>query len=131
MKLRIRGNSLRLRLGESEVAQLVKSGRISESIRFSASPESHLTYSVAASPDVTEITARLADGEIKVTVPEDLGHKWANSEQVGLERTQQINSASSLSILIEKDFRCLHPRPGEDQSDTFTNPAEGKPCNPS
>jgi hypothetical protein len=86
---------------------------------------------VATSPDIKEITARLADGEIKVTVPEELGHKWANSEQVGIEHSQQINSASSLSILIEKDFRCLEPRPGEDQSDAFTNPAQGKSCNPS
>ena len=131
MKLRIRGNSIRLRLGESEVAQLVNGGFVSESIQFSASPESHLTYSVVTSPDIKEITARLADGEIKVTVPEGLGREWANSEQVGLKHSQQINSASSLSILIEKDFRCLDPRPGEDQSDTFANPAQGKSCEPS
>jgi len=129
MKLRIRGNSIRLRLGESEVAQLVKDGRVSESIQFSAFPGSRLTYTVVTSPDAKEITARLRDSEIEVTVPEGLGQGWANSEQVGLNHVQPIDNEVNLSILIEKDFRCLEPRPGEDQSDTFTNPAQGKPCN--
>jgi hypothetical protein len=129
MKLRIRGNSIRLRLGESEVAQLVQDGRVSESIQFSAFPGSQLTYTVETSPDTKEMTARFADSEIKVTVPESLGQGWANSEQVGLKQVQPIDCEVNLSILIEKDFRCLEPRPGEDQSDTFTNPGQGKPCN--
>ncbi|MGH8167708.1 MAG: DUF7009 family protein [Woeseiaceae bacterium] len=31
-----------------------------------------------------------------------------------------------LSILVEKDFACLAPREGEDDSDKFPNPLEGK-----
>src|SRR5271157_299379 len=107
MKLRIRGNSIRLRLGESEVAQLVKGGRVSESIQFSAFPRNQLTYTVVTSPAEKEITARLADSEIKVTVPEALGQAWANSAQVGLIHVQPIASEVNLAILIEKDFRCL------------------------
>ncbi|HXW14696.1 MAG TPA: hypothetical protein VEN79_09325 [Terriglobia bacterium] len=34
MKLRIRGNSIRLRLGESEVAQLIRNGRVSDRANF-------------------------------------------------------------------------------------------------
>ncbi len=130
MKLRIRGNSIRLRLGQSEVAQLAKGGRVSECIRFSASPESQLTYSLVTSPDEKEITARLAGGEITVTVPAGLAQGWANSEQVGLKQVRQIDSDASLAILIEKDFETLEPHPGEDQSDSFTNPGQGKKhCN--
>lgn len=129
MKLRIRGNSVRLRLAQSEVAQLVKGGRVSESIQFSVFPRSLLSYTVVTSSADKEITARLVDSEIKVTVPEGLAQGWANSEQVGLKHLQQIDSEVNLSILIEKDFRSLEPRPDEDQSDTFTNPAQGKRCN--
>ena len=129
MKLRIRGNSIRLRLGQSEVAQLVKDGHVLESIQFSTFPRSQLSYAVVASPTEKEITARLADSEIKVTVPEGLAQGWANSQQVGLKHVQQIDSEVSLSILIEKDFRSLEPRPDEDQSDNFKNPSEGKHCN--
>ena len=128
MKLRIRGNSIRLRLGEREVAQLAKDGRVSESTLFSASVGNQLTYSVVTSSNENEISARLADKEITVTVPEVLGRGWANSAQVGLKHEQRINDEASLSIVIEKDFRCLEPRPGEDQSDSFPNPAQGAAC---
>ncbi len=129
MKLRIRGNSIRLRLGQSEVAQLVEAARVSASIRFSAFPESHLSYTVVTSPTEKEITARLADSEIKITVPDGLAQGWAHSEQVGLKHVQQIDGEVNLLILIEKDFRSLEPRPDEDQSDSFKNPSQGKHCN--
>jgi hypothetical protein len=130
MKLRIRGNSIRLRLGQSEVDQLVKGGCVSESIQFSAFPRSQLTYTVVTSSAEKEITACLAESEIKVTVPEGWGQAWANSAQVELKGVQPVAGEVNLSILIEKDFRCLEPRPGEDQSDSFSNPAQGtKGCN--
>lgn len=129
MKLRLRLNSIRLRLGESEVAQLARDGRVSDSVQFSASPPSALTYSIVTSPDEPEITACFEDSEIKVTVPAASAKAWANSEQVGLNGAQQISDETHLTVLIEKDFRCLAPRPGEDESDSFANPAQGKSCN--
>jgi len=129
MKLRIRGNSIRLRLGQSEVAQLVKDGGVYASIQFSAFPRSQLSYTLVTSPTEKEITACLANSEIKVTVPEGLARGWANSEQVGLKQVQQIDREVSLSVLIEKDFHSLEPRPDEDQSDSFQNPFQGKHCN--
>jgi len=130
MKLRIRENSIRLRLGKSEVAQLAKDGSIHASIRFSAAPKAQLRYSLATSPTDREISAYLVDSEIKVTVPVDLARKWANSERIGLKHEQQIDQQESLAILIEKDFHSLEPRPDEDQSDSFANPFEGKKhCN--
>jgi hypothetical protein len=128
VKLRIRGNSIRLRLGESEVAQLVKDGRVSESTRFSLLQGGLLTYTVVVSPDEKVISATLADHEIKVSLPGELARGWANSGQVGLKHSQRINDDVSLAIVIEKDFRCLEPRPGEDQSDSFPNPAVGGAC---
>jgi hypothetical protein len=126
MKLRIRGNSIRLRLGQSEVAQLVKDGRVHASIQFSAIPKSQLSYTLVTSPTEEDISAQLVDSEIKVTVPEGLARGWANSEQVGLKNVQQIDGKASLWILIEKDFQSLEPRPDDDQSDNFKNPFEGK-----
>ena len=128
MKLRIRGNSIRVRMGEREVAELAKDGRVSDSIQFSVSPPTSLAYTVVTAPDEKEITARFAGTEITVTVPSGAAKEWANSEQVGLSREQPTGSGLSLAILIEKDFRCLTPRPGEDQSDSFPNPAQGKSC---
>jgi hypothetical protein len=130
MKLRIRGNSIRLRLGKSEVAQLAKDGSVHAAIRFAAAPSVQLTYSLLISPTEKEISAQLVDSEIKVTVPEGLARKWANSEEIGLKHEQPIDREESLAILIEKDFHSLEPKPDEDQSDSFANPFEGKKhCN--
>ena len=130
MKLRIRGNSIRLRLGKSEVAQLAKDGSVHASIRFSGVPRAQLGYSLATSPIDKEISAQLVGSEIKVTVPEKLAREWASSEQIGLKHEQQIDREESLAIIIEKDFHSLEPRPDENQSDSFANPFEGKKhCN--
>jgi hypothetical protein len=130
MKLRIRGNSVRVRLGESEVAQLVESGRVSERVRFSAVPGESLTYTIASSAEAKEIAASFAENEIKVVVPAVAAKEWAGSTQVGMDRVQPIDADGGLSILIEKDFRCLAPRPGEDQTDSFAHPAAGQSCEP-
>ena len=130
MKLRIRDNSIRLRLGKSEVAQLARDGSVHASIRFSDVPKTQLRYSLVTSLAATEISAHLGDGEIKVTVPEGLAREWANSEQTGLKHEQRIDREESLAILVEKDFHSLQPRADEDQSDSFANPFEGKKhCN--
>ena len=130
MKLRIRGNSIRLRLGKSEVTQLAKDGAVHASVRFSGAPRAQLNYSLATSPIDKEISACLVDSEIKVTIPVDLAREWASSERIGLKHEQPIDGEESLAILIEKDFHSLEPHLGEDQSDSFVNPSEGKKhCN--
>ncbi len=128
MKLRIRGNSIRLRLGASEVAQLAKGDRVSESTQFSPLLKDRLIYAVVLSTDAMEISASFANNEILVSVPQVLGQVWANSERVGLNHEQKVNGEASLTIVIEKDFQCLEPRPNEDQSDSFPNPAKGAAC---
>jgi Family of unknown function (DUF7009) len=128
VKLRIRGNSIRLRLSQSEVAQLAQNGRVNDSTRFSAAPEGRLSYTLESSPSAPEVFAglSLSRGEIRITIPQSQTQEWANSELVGLQHTQPIDGDETLSILIEKDFQCLTPRPGEDQSDNFQNPLAGK-----
>ncbi len=130
MKLRIRGNSIRLRLGESEVAQLVGSGRVAERLQFSVSPGEFLTYTIVSSAEAKEIAASFDESEIRIIVPAAAAKEWASSTQVGIDHVQPIDADGGLSILIEKDFRCLAPRPGEDQSDSFANPTAGQSCEP-
>lgn len=120
MKLRILGNSLRLRLSVPEVEELLKKGMVSAQITFG---ENALFYSLEmhSGPD---IYADFRDGRIKVEVPEGEGKHWATSEQVSMEAMQMLTDKESLRILIEKDFTCLKPREGEDESQLFPNPQE-------
>ena len=122
MKLRIRGDSLRLRLTQGEVSRLLAKDRVSESVHFSSSTADLLTYSLKACEHATQVSAHFGNGEILVNLPTLLVESWANTNQVGIEYTQPLGEGRGLQIVIEKDFLCLQPRPGEDQSDNFPHP---------
>lgn len=120
MKLRIRGNSIRLRLTQGEVAQLTTDGRVEDAIWFGGD-EHRLKYTITSSEDCENVTSKFQNKEITILVPTNVVSEWANSEQVGIEGSQTIRDGE-LNILVEKDFACLKPRHGEEEADTFANP---------
>lgn len=128
MKLRIRGNSLRFRLTQGEVACLLAEGKISESVHFSSSLEDRLTYSLETCNNASEVSASFRSAEVHITIPANEVSQWASTAQVGIEQAQFIGTEAVLRIVIEKDFRCLQPRLEEDESDNFPNP-ETSACN--
>ena len=117
MKLRIKGNSIRLRLSQTEVAQFVETGVCTDSINFGLST---LVYSLDKG---AETKAVFEDNRVCVFVNETDAHNWAGNEtEVGISHMQPIGDGHELYILIEKDFACLTVRPHEDESDNFPNP---------
>ncbi len=123
MKIRIQGNSIRLRLSQSEVAKFHETGSVSDGISFGGQSESRLLYSLERT-EQSEMSATFAANRICVFVPAEIGATWAISEQeVGMEQLQRSSSSNnSLRILVEKDFKCLAERPEADESDNFPNP---------
>lgn len=64
MKIRMRENSLRLRVARSEMERLLKDGRIRETIRFAASPEASFTWALeAGTPENAATTVRCSDSD--------------------------------------------------------------------
>ncbi len=122
MKLRVRGDSLRFRLTQGEVSSLLAKKKVSESIHFSSSGEDVLIYSLQILERASEVRARFVNGEIVVDLPMILVESWAATNQVGIEYAQPTSEGRQLRIVVEKDFRCLLPRPEEDESDNFPNP---------
>ena len=118
MKLRIKGNSLRLRVTKSEVLQLRVDGRLSETVNFGESGTS-LVFMISVIKDASKITVNFEHGELTVAVPEDLAIKWAYSDQIGIKATY-----TAPTVLIEKDFACLEPRSDEDENDMFPHPGQ-------
>jgi len=121
MKLRIRENTLRLRLKRSEVEQIASGQSIVEQTRF---PDSVLTYRLDVSDD-GRASASFNDGNLTICLPESEVTQWARTDQVSIVAEQALGESDALSFLIEKDFRCLapgHHRPGEDDDDTFPHP---------
>jgi hypothetical protein len=122
MKLRIRGSSLRLRLGRTEVERLSDGARVEETIAFGTAPAQRLVYAAVATSEATAIGARFAANEITVTIPTGIALAWAKGDDVGLESEQPVGDGTMLSILVEKDFACLKPRPHDDDADAYPNP---------
>jgi hypothetical protein len=122
MKLRIKGNSLRLRLSQREVQRVAEQGRVEETVEFGLQPHQQMRYALQADTQAQDIHATFENSTITVHVPEQVVKTWAHSNQVGLQKDQFLNEEKSLKILIEKDFQCLTARPDEDESDNYPHP---------
>ena len=127
MKLRIKGPSLRLRLTQGEVRALLEQGSVEERVPFAAGV--NLIYRLKRDAAVGDISASFRNGVVEILVPEGNAREWCTSEMVTLAHEQQLPSGA-LHITLEKDFACLAPREGEDESDNFPNPeaASDKTC---
>jgi hypothetical protein len=119
MKLRIRGNSLRLRVSRTELTKLAEQGSAEDSIRFA--PGAELRYGIEVRPS-GEVAAQLGATALRVFLPRAGVERWLDAEQVAIEGQQPIGDGEMLRILVEKDYTCLAPRAGEDDSDLFPNP---------
>lgn len=120
MKLRIRDNSVRLRLTKSEVDAVRRDGLVTARTTF---PGGHVfTYRLESSPASVKPEAFYSAGEMTVRVPEQTVLGWASSEQVSISGEQFVDDGAALMILVEKDFACLAPRDDEDESDMYTHP---------
>lgn len=126
MKLRIKGNTLRLRGSRSEVARLIESGRIEETIQFAPAPEARLTYALELSDAQPEVAVRYRPQEVAVLVASETARLWAQSDQVGIYANLSV-AEGVLEIAVEKDFACLDGSDAENE-DTFPNPQQGAVC---
>ena len=121
MKLRIRGNTIRLRLKRSEVDEIASGRSVVEQTRF---PGTMLTYRLDVSDDGA-FSATFADGNLAVRVPPAAVSRWTETDQVSLFTDLELEGGDTLSLLVEKDFACLAPgdhRTHEDDTDTFAHP---------
>jgi hypothetical protein len=130
MKLRIRGNSIRLRLGRSEVARIIKKGVVEESTTFDVAGRQRLEYVLCSAPDAPAVTATFDEGQVVVRVPAELVREWGTTDRVGIDAVQTAPDGRVLKILIEKDFECIDAPVGESQEDAFRRPDLGAACPP-
>ncbi len=122
MKLRIRGDSLRLRLKRGEVDQIAAGSSIVEETHF---PDSVLTYRLDVSEN-RDTSASFDRGSLIISLPKSRVSDWAGTDEVSLYAEQKLSGIGSLSLLIEKDFSCLEPghhRDCEEDEDTFPHPS--------
>jgi hypothetical protein len=116
MKIRIRGNSIRLRLTQTEIDLFSKTGLVSDTLDFGDGKK--LIYTLEKT-DAPELSASFENNTIRTFFPGNRVFEWTKTDMVGLDNSQE---KKPLYILVEKDFQCLKPRSGEDDTDAFPNP---------
>ncbi len=124
MKLRIRDNSIRLRLTRIEVDTVSSAGVVKA--RVSMPGGNGLDYILESSSVTERPMARFTDGALTVMLPEAAVNQWASTEQVSFAADEALDDGDVLKILVEKDFACLAPREGEDETDMYPHPQEGQ-----
>jgi len=117
MKLRLTKNSIRIRVRKSELSILSEKELIEESISFPT--KTTFNFGLKTSVDSLNVSASMANNNLKVFIPKQIANNWINSNEVGIETYTDLEGEEQLHILIEKDFPCKD-RPKEDKSDTFT-----------
>lgn len=118
MKIRIKGNSVRFRLTQSEVKRLFETGLVQETTEFGAHT---FQYRVQLLKGIQNLQAIYAQNEIVLSIPETDGKDWFQKEIVGFEHEMPLPEGKKLHLLVEKDFTCLE-NTSEDQSDNYPNP---------
>ena len=118
MKLRIRGNSVRLRLLRGEVAEFAAKGFLRETVNFGAS---NLTYILQIAGGASDLSAEFIGSEIVVSVPTATARVWTETTMISLAGEQKGSDGEILKILVEKDFVCLDRIGDEDNQDAYPN----------
>ncbi|RXH57812.1 DUF7009 family protein [Granulicella sibirica] len=127
MKLRIKGNSLRLRISRSEMDRLVESGRIEDTVQFTPVAGESFTYSLEHERGARKIAVRYAPGNVAVVVPTASVMRWTDESEVGIYDSLALDASTSLELILEKDFACIDGSDA-DNTDTFQNPNEAAAC---
>ena len=117
MKIRIQGNSVRMRLSRTEVGILCTEGYIQENTTFGSST---LSYAVKRDPLLNELAAAFNNNRITMFVPAVFLENWTKNNVVGLDARMRVGADTALYLLLEKDFKCMDAT--EDQSDKYENP---------
>jgi hypothetical protein len=118
MKLRIKDQTVRLRLSQGEVADLRDQGSLQCHTDFPGGRK--LSYGITRLSKA-KWQAVFDETGLQIKIPESELHPWVDTDQVTMKSSVAVDDVV-LDILIEKDFKCLTSRPGEDEGDLYPNP---------
>lgn len=114
MKIRIKENTIRLRLSKTDVSIFTQHGYIEKTTMFG----NNIFIYALEQCKADQLTATFNNSKITLHMPVAMTTEWQATERIGFEGYD-----GNLFMLIEKDFQCLD-NVAEDQSDNYPNPNE-------
>ena len=124
MKIRIKGNSIRIRLTKSEVELFGNEGYLEDRTEFG---NNALIYALQRADNLTDLAAGFDGPKITMYVPTAIAHEWTTTDVVGYNNNMSIGGDKTLFLLLEKDFKCIDGEVMKDQSDNYENPLAACP----
>jgi len=126
MKLRLKGNSVRIRLDRRDIERLIDHGKIDDSVRFG--PGHAFSYAVEIGPAARERPqASYTDGCITVRIDHEDAEEWLAGDRVGFDHEQAVDGGV-VRVLLEKDFVCIDRPAGEVAKDAYALPNPALSC---
>lgn len=116
MKFRCVTNSIRFRLGKSDVETFKSNGVVDTSLEFG----NHVRFCYRLSTgSLSEPAVEFSDNCLTVSLPAEQGRHWADSDdEISLQFRHPIGDGKYLDVLVEKDFPCKHG-PEKENKDAF------------
>lgn len=113
MKIRLQSGSIRFRLRQRDVQCLLENGIATELVQLGDT-------ALSCSLEIGEGSAQLSltPTGIRAEVPGADVRRWASSGDVGL----YYPLAEGTRLMVEKDWACMEPSPGDSNDDTFPRP---------
>jgi hypothetical protein len=126
MKLRLKGNSIRVRLDRRDIERLIDEGRVDDGVRFG--PGLAFSYAVEAGPTPRgRPTAYYTVGCLTIRIDPDDAVEWLAGDRVGFDHEQPVDGGV-LRVLLEKDFACIDRPTGEEADDVYAFPNPSADC---
>ena len=116
MKIRIKHNSVRYRLTQSDVAALAKEKKLSDSVDFGLQ---QFIYELQVVDDYA-LSSTFSNNTITIYIPQKMVTELVETDKTGFEDERHLPH-----LLVEKDFVCLDDV-AEDQADNYPNPSAAK-----
>ncbi len=126
MKLRLKGNSIRVRLDRRDIERLIDKGRVDDAVRFG--PELAFSYAVEAGPAPNgRPTAYYTAGSLTIRIDPDDADEWRAGDRVGFDHQQPVDGGV-VRVILEKDFACIDRPTGEEADDVYAFPNPSSEC---
>lgn len=109
MKLRVKENLLQFKITRQELAALLVSERLEETVQFAAVGDSRITYVVEAVSASQKATLKYEADEIRIVLSLQDVKQWAQHRDLGMFKTIDLGERGILEIFFEKDFDIFEP----------------------
>ncbi|HVJ85005.1 MAG TPA: hypothetical protein VM452_05125 [Caulifigura sp.] len=126
MKLRIHGQTIRVRIDQHDLEQLLRDGRVTDETRFGDEPDRCFSCLLEIAGPPNSLPGVDYDrGRFVIQLGRDTANDWRNADLVGFKTTRE-EGGRMIRLMLEKDFACLDRPVGEEREDAyaFLNPAE-------